>query len=122
MAARPANISRSQWEACQAHAGAWLREALEEAIEAHAAVIFSHALPRGVILPELQAGAKAFERPILYLQADIHSWRMKQGQWAPNITHVVTDMMSEKYPALHVTVTTDKKAPFLFDRGPFQAE
>ena len=58
----------------------------------------------------------SYKKPILYLQADLHKWRVSRGTLAPNAVHVVTDSMSPKYPAVHVTVTLDRDKPFIFNR------
>ena len=113
----PAHLATDEWSRCLRDGAAWLKESLNRSEdEVRAAVIFAQSKPSRLLKKALPEAAARFARPILYLQADQHRWSVSEGTLAPGVLHVVTDSMSLRYPAVHVTVTEDPLRPFEFDR------
>ena len=113
----PAKWPVEQWATCLRDGAEWVGENLSQPREGvRAAVIFAQSKPSPNLREILREEAPRFARPILYLQADEHRWKVSDGTLAPNVLHVVTDSISLKYPAVHVTVTEDPTRPFEFDR------
>ena len=84
-----------------------------------AAVIFAQATAEGFqdrFLTPFRASARRFSKPILYLHADGHSWFVKKGDWETNIVHVQLDRVNPQFPPVQITVTTDLKNSFQFNR------
>ena len=83
------------------------------------AVIFGHAFPGKTAYATFEEGfltvAQDFQQPILYLQANLHKWKLDNPYpEAPNITRVIADRIAPHAP-LQVTVTDDPDDPFSSD-------
>jgi len=108
-----------EWRVRQEQDAAWVTEQFGKHGDAvHAAVILGHAKPVdshetffGLAVPVIEA----FEKPVLYLHGDGHTWQ-KEKEWrAPNLWRVQIDQIG-KGPPVRVTVTDKKRRPFRFDR------
>jgi hypothetical protein len=60
---------------------------------------------------------KAFEKPILFLHADGHTWTVDHPfKAAPNVTRVQVDRINPQFPPVRITVTPTTPPSFKFDR------
>ena len=114
----PSNLGRKEWDRCEADGARWLSLNLGRHKAVRAAVVFAQAAPKKPLADALRTAGANFGKPILYLQADLHKWLVFKGQPVPNVIRVVTDSMSPKHPAVHVTVGLDAEKPFSFNRNP----
>ncbi len=84
------------------------------------AVLFGHASPKRAGYDAFEAGfltvAQDFDKPILYLQGDSHTWDL-DNPWskAPNITKVVINRTNDPDDPLQVSVNNDPDDPFASD-------
>ena len=109
-----------EWQRRHRHNAQWISTQMEQSHAAvHSAVILAQdgpEKPDEELLVSFRASAIKFARPVLWLHADGHKWFVKTNEWAPNIWHVQTDVVSTKFPPVQVTVTGEAKEPFRFDR------
>ncbi len=81
-------------------------------------VLFGHAHPNPshkLFFEQFNVLAKSFEKPILYLHGDGHTWVHDHPFEAKNILRVQVDQ-GAKGPPVQVRVTNDPEEPFKFDR------
>lgn len=66
--------------------------------------------------------AKAFDKPVLFLHSDGHTW-VRDQPWkdAPNITRIQIDLLNAKFPPLQITVDPTAEEVFKTDRRLKQA-
>ena len=111
---------KAEWKKRHAENASWVASQFSAHREqSRAAVIFAQASAEREapeFLNSFQGAAGDYQKPILYLHADGHKWYVKNGHWAPNITHVQLDVVNAVFPPVQVEVTTDAKKPFKFDR------
>jgi len=97
----------------------WTRRCLELfGPKVKSMVLFGHCLPTEVhdaYFSGLNAEAKKFGKPILYLHGDGHEWLHDRPFAAKNILRVQVEMGGVA-PPIKVTVTDDLKEPFVIDR------
>lgn len=109
----------AEWRTRHAADLEWTRRNLETFGEkVTSVVVFGHAKPNenhADFFDAFVEDAKAFEKPILYLQGDGHRWIHDRPFAAENILRVQVDQGGIA-PPLKVTVTDDARQPFLFDR------
>jgi hypothetical protein len=110
---------KQEWATRHRQNADWVRESFRAARErVRAAVIFAQAEPNRThedFTRPLGEIAKEFGKPVLFLHADGHVWKVQERWLAPNLTRVMTDQLSRAPPVL-VTVTDDPRRPFVFDR------
>lgn len=110
----------AEWKQRLADNGNWIDSQLaEHGQQIHSAAIFAQARAMGntdQLVKSLSASAGRFGKPILYLHADGHKWYVKEGDWAPNITHVQMDLISSNFPPIQVIATGNSVQPWVFDR------
>jgi hypothetical protein len=110
---------RKEWETRHRQDADWVRENFRAArARTRAAVILAQADPNKThdsFTRELGPIAREFGKPVLFLHADGHIWKVQEGWLAPNMLRVMTDQLNRAPPVL-VTVTDDPKRPFVFDR------
>jgi hypothetical protein len=114
------NVARlSEWSTVVKADADWVTENFKQyGGQVHTAVVFAHAYPDGDRQPvgdALVSAAKDFGKPVLFMQGDLHSWKVDKPFSASNITRVVADNGS---PSVRVTLTGDPSKPFLFERDP----
>ena len=92
-----------------------------------AAVVFAHAVPTGMheaFFVPFRIASRAFGKPVLYLHADGHAWKVDRPWPEQNMLRVQTDNLAIAPPLL-VTVSENESEPFQFDRqhsrGPYLA-
>jgi len=92
-----------------------------------AAVVFAHAVPgenHEAFFVPFRFASRGFGKPVLYLHADGHAWRVDRPWPEKNILRVQTDNLGIAPPLL-VTVSENESEPFEFDRqqmrGPYLA-
>ena len=109
-----------EWKIRHHHNAWWIgRQFSAHRDKVRAAVVFAQAsadrkAPR--FLGEFREHALSFKKPVLYLHADGHKWFVRPGEWAANVTHVQLDVVNAQFPPVRVTVSTDPRKPFAFDR------
>ena len=110
----------AEWHRRHRDNAQWISTQMEQSPAAvHSAVIMAQDGPEKPdkdLLMSFRTSAIKFARPVLWLHADGHKWFVKTNEWAPNIWHVQTDVVSTKFPPVQVTVTGEAKEPFLFNR------
>lgn len=82
------------------------------------AVIFGHAEPRpyhGDFFTRLEGMARVFDRPVLYAHGDGHRWRVGRLVRDGHVDVVQVDD-GNRAPPVKVTITTNPRRPFVFDR------
>jgi hypothetical protein len=109
-----------EWARRMAEDSQWVSENLATyKAQVSSAVLFAHAYPDGARQSFGNAfvtAAQQFQKPILYLMGDLHSWKLdKPFSGAPNVTRVIVD---QGVPSVRVTVTHNPASPFEFDRTP----
>ncbi len=92
-----------------------------------AAVVFAHAVPTEMheaFFVPFRVASRAFGKPVLYLHADGHAWKVDRPWPEQNMLRVQTDNLAIAPPLL-VTVSENESEPFQFDRqqmrGPYLA-
>lgn len=108
-----------EWHARHLRAAQWTVDNLtRHRDEVRAAIVFAQARPKAVhedyFTPVVEA-AKAFGRPLMYLQGDGHKYEVEEAWRAPNITRVQVDQVAKARPLL-ITVSSGPKTSFAFDR------
>jgi hypothetical protein len=129
----PTGPSQSVWDTYVVPAmnddANWVEEQFAQHKEhVRAAVIFSQASDlqgNGTVgtyhkpfIDRFRLAAKTFEKPILFLQGDYHTWRVERPWPEQNILRVVVDEGHDA-PPVEVVVTMDEENMFTFDRQPF---
>jgi cyanophycinase len=108
-----------EWKTRHADSLTWLRAQMESHTETvTAAVVFAHARPfktQQDFFDGFSEIATNFKKPVLYLHGDGHKWIKDQPFPAQNIQRVQVDQ-GRLGPPLLVTVSSDPKQPFRFDR------
>lgn len=112
---------QAEWDNRLAHDADWV----EQQLDSHnknikAAVVFGHANVTEIgpekFLPfteRFRASAKAFEKPVLYMQGDGHFWFENRPWPEQNILRVQIEGGAN---AVQVTVNPNSEDPFVFDR------
>ena len=100
--------------------------AVEDRLAVHGtasnAVLFGHASPTKSAYATFETGfltvAQDFDKPILYLQGDSHTWALGTP-WseAPNITKVIVNKTNGSNDPLQVFVDNDPNDPFDSDHS-----
>ncbi len=112
----------NEWASRSADDLVWIEDMFSQfGTTASNAVIFGHAFPGHTGYETFKAGfltvAQDFQKPILYLQGDNHTWTLDDPySEAPNITRVVLDRTGPNAP-LQVSVTADSDDPFSSDHN-----
>ena len=87
------------------------------------AVIFGHAGTSGsrnLFFNQFRESAVDFDKPILYLMGDKHTWSVDTGWLEPNITRVIVNRGGREQP-VEVTVTMDSNDMFELRRNPWSS-
>ena len=108
-----------EWQQRHADGLQWIRRNLAKfGDEAGCLVLFGHATPamkHQDFFEPLSTIAQKFDKPILYLHGDGHTWTYDRPFAAQNILRVQVDQGGIA-PPLKVTITNDATEPFQFDR------
>ena len=86
-------------------------------------MIFGHADPGWSGYDTFEDGfrtaARDFEKPILWLQGDLHRWELDPQPWSdvPNFTKIILERTSEPENALRISASNDPDDPFDSDHN-----
>ena len=108
-----------EWKTRHAQNVDWIELLMKQNRDAcHALVIFGHAHPvgnHGDFFNPFVTLVKDFKMPVLYLHGDGHKWIKDKPFGTDLITRVQVDQGGIA-PPLKITVQSDPKSPFVFDR------
>jgi hypothetical protein len=118
----------AEWAQRLPENAAWVAKNLRRFNEqVRAAVVFAQAMPsdtHDAFFVPFRLASRAFGKPVLYLHADGHAFRVARPWPEQNILQVQTDRLGFAPPLL-VTVSENESKPFQFDRqqmrGPYLA-
>lgn len=99
----------------------WVETQFEQNPDAYAAVIFAHANPstdHAAFVTRMEAAALDFDRPVLFIHGDGHSWIDDAPFAAPNVRRIQVDRGGSA-PPLEVTVDSMGAETFAVDRTAF---
>ncbi len=109
----------AEWKQRHADGVQWVQRNLARfGDEVGCLIVFGHANPQDKhrdFFEPFSIDMKAFNKPVLYLHGDGHTWIHDRPFSAQNILRVQVDQ-GGKAPPLKVTVTGDHAEPFQFDR------
>jgi hypothetical protein len=110
----------AEWTRRHGHNLKWVDECfLRFGDDVRAAVVLGQARPsperHGDFFERFAARVAAFEKPVLYLHGDGHTYLVDAPWKVPNLVRSQVDSVG-KNPPLLVTVHTDTVVPFTFDR------
>lgn len=108
----------SEWRLRHGQNLAWVKQQLDGAPAARAAVVFAQAKPtdkHADFFPAFIKCVREWKKPVMYLHGDGHKWQWEPGWKAPNLTRVQVDQVS-KAPPVHITVGDEGAPQFVFDR------
>lgn len=114
-------LDKDEWKARHKGNARWIEQSLEAAKrngKITSMVILGHARPtkdHDDFFKPFAKIADDFDKPVLYLHGDGHSWEVKKDFKKKNITRVQVDQGAKGPPVL-ITVETSGKKPFDFDR------
>ena len=112
--------SSSEWDQRMTDNANWVNENFNNfGSQVTSALVFGHAFPDGgrqQFGDAFVTAAQNFDKPILYMMGDEHSWVLDNPfNDAPNVTRVTVDQGA---PSVRVTISDDPTDPFTFDRSP----
>jgi hypothetical protein len=118
----------AEWAQRLSENAAWVAKNFRRFNEhVRAAVVFAHAVPtetHEAFFVPFRFASRAFGKPVLYLHADGHAWRVDRPWPEQNMLQVQIDNLGIAPPLL-VTVSENESEPFQFDRqqmrGPYLA-
>jgi len=118
-------IDPDAWDLRLAQNAEWVANQLDGKKGAvAAAIIFGHAAPSNTkssaFFDAFRLSAQAFEKPVLYMNGDLHTWVVDKPfpADAPNVTQV--QLKGGSAPAVQVTVDHSMSEVFDFDQNPFE--
>ncbi len=109
----------AEWKQRHSECLTWIRRNLNQfGSQVSSLVIFGHAKPAANhddFFTPFQSDATRFEKPILYLHGDGHTWIHDRPFAAKNILRVQVDQGGKARP-VRITVTDHPTEPFVFER------
>ena len=118
-------INPTAWDLRLAQDAEWVTDQLDSKKDAVVlAIIFGHAAPSSTkssaFFDAFRLAAQDFEKPILYMNGDLHSWLVEKPYPtdAPNVTQVQLEGGSD--PPIQVTVDHESTDVFTIESHPFQ--
>ena len=103
----------------------WLSESFSKNKDVKAAVIFTHAPPKGKDdAKKIYELVKKFSKPVVYIHANGHKWTYKPEEGPENFCRLQLDLIHSRnltdkapyYPPIQISVTGDDKEPFIYNR------
>lgn len=118
-------LENDYWQNTLKDSTEWLSESLSKNKDVKAAVIFTHAPPKGKDdAAKIYSLVRKFAKPVVYIHANGHKWTYKPEEGPENFCRVQLDLIHSRnlddkapyYSPVQITVTGNDKEPFIFNR------